>query len=67
LDLVIRKRPAVLLKRITAYYKILSRLRKILSQRSYVQEKIRKVNDLQIKGLMVNPNPISCMKNSQKA
>jgi len=67
LDIIIRRRPDVLLNRVTAYSHLLVRLRKILSQRSYVQTKVRKVSDHQIRELMVPPNPLFYMRNSQKA
>jgi GT2 family glycosyltransferase len=66
LDLIIRRRPDVLLNRMTAYSHILTRLRKILSQRSFVQTRLRKVGDYQIKGLMVPPNPMFYFRNLQK-
>ena len=67
LDLVIRKRPDVFVKRMSAYCTIFTRMPKTLSQRLFVQKNIRKVSDSQIKRLMVHPNPIFYIRNSQKA
>lgn len=67
LDIIIRRRPDVLLNRVTAYYHVLAGLRKTLSQRLFVQKRIRKVSDGQIRGLMVPPNPMFYMRHSKKA
>lgn len=67
LDIIIRRRPVVLLNRVTAYYRVLAGLRKTLSQRLFVQKRIRKVSDGQIRGLMVPPNPMFYMRHSKKA
>jgi hypothetical protein len=65
-DIIIRRRVDVLLFRLMAYFHILGSLRKIFSQRRFVQNRIRKVHDTEIKRLMVKPNPLLYYKHFQK-
>ena len=57
LNLVIRKRIDALISRIEAYFHFFKRLSILFSQRTFVQKRIRKINDEEIKKLMVKPNP----------
>lgn len=66
LDVIVRRRADVLLSRIEAYFHVLKDMRKILSQRLFVQRRIRRVDDAQIRRLMVKPNPLLYLRHSQK-
>lgn len=64
-DIFFRKRSDIVINRIKAYYHFLLDLKDISSQRRYVQNKIRKVSDVEIKKLMIKPNPLMLFRYSQ--
>lgn len=65
-DVFFRKRPDIVVNRLKAYVHVLFNLKLLNSQRKYVQSRIRKVKDLDIKKLMTPPNPFSLYQHSQK-
>jgi GT2 family glycosyltransferase len=65
-DVFFRKRSDIVVNRLKAYVAVLSNLSELNSQRKYVQNKIRKVKDTDIKKLMMRPNPLLLFQYSQK-
>ncbi len=57
LDILFRRRADIVLGRAKAYFEVLINLRKINSQRNYVQTNIRNVKDSELRKLMLKPNP----------
>lgn len=67
LDIAVRKRADVLLFRFKAYFHVFRKLRKVFSQRLFVQKSIRKVSDNEIRTLMLKPNPLLYLSYSQRS
>jgi GT2 family glycosyltransferase len=55
-DVLVRHDPSIILFRLKAYVQVLQNLRKILQKRFQVQRYIRRVPDVELRGLMIRPN-----------
>lgn len=65
LDILFRRRADIVLSRAEAYFEVLTNLKKINSQRNYVQTSIRNIKDSELKKLMLKPNPWLLLRYSQ--